>query len=775
MRRRFLLLLSVIALALVIFAGCDGGNGGSSENGQSADHAHHLITVEAHEGSCTEDGWKEYVYCDVEGCGYTTKNVIKAKGHSIVKVDEKAPTCLEDGNNSYEYCKNDGCDYATEKIITPALGHDIEKVAAKQSTCKEAGWNEYEHCKRKGCDYSTKTELPKKEHELLTAEAKAPTCHEAGWDEYRYCKNCDYSEKIELPTTGHNLVTAEAKAPTCSSAGWAAYKYCSNKGCDYSEKVEIPMIDHDVEKGKCKNCDFTVKETVDFCVEVPEGRNPVVLQLTDPQILDSAQDRTNRLSGGEKAFYATENVGKLCFDYITETINAVKPDLIVMTGDLVYGEFDDSGASFIKFVNFMETFGIPWAPVMGNHEGTSRKGYDWQCKILENAKNCMFLQRTLTGNGNYSVGIIQSGELKRVFFMLDSNGCGDISAESLANGHSTASVGFGKDQINWYTGEVGNIRKYSPDVNLSIAFHIQFEAFRDAFAKYGMPDTAGAKPTNIYKAENRAETDFGYLGRGMKGTWDTDKKVYNGLKALGFDSIFVGHEHNNCGSVVYEGIRFQYGQKSSEYDRYNGVNPNDYTDINIGYPPKGGNYIPLIGGTIIPLDGNGDITKPYIRLCDNAGGKIDWNYVKPEEPKVNGLQLGTDLSAESALTVEAVNYSGVNAYKVTANSQGKIFVNANLLKNKKTISFALYVPATSTAKLQLKPAGEVSVRVKPNALAGDGYIIMSSAHTDEKLKIPFDEWKTYTFDISSYGETCTEFSIIVAKTNVVYLKDFVIG
>ena len=58
-----------------------------------------------------------------------------------------------------------------------------------------------------------------------------------------------------------------------------------------------------------------------------------------------------------------------------------------MTGDLVYGEFDDSGASFIKFVNFMETFGIPWAPVMGNHEGTSRKGYDWQCKILENAKN----------------------------------------------------------------------------------------------------------------------------------------------------------------------------------------------------------------------------------------------------------------------------------------------------------------------------------------------------------------------------------------------------
>ena len=770
MRKHLLILLSVLSLTLVFFASCTSGNGGNES--QSHDHEHHLVTVEAKQGSCTEDGWKEYVYCDIEGCGYTTKNIIKAKGHSIVKVDEKAATCTEDGNNKYEYCKNEGCDYATEKIVTPALGHEIEKVAAKESTCSEAGWNEYEHCKRSGCDYSTKTELPKKGHELLTAEAKAPTCYESGWKEYKYCKNCDYSEKVEIPTTGHNLVTAEAKAPTCTSVGWTAYKYCSNAGCDYSEKKEIPMIDHTVAKGKCKNCDFTVKETVDFYVEVPAGKNPVVLQLTDPQILDSAQDRTNRLGSREKTFYATENIQKNCFDYITETINAVKPDLIIMTGDIVYGEFDDSGASFTKFVSFMETFGIPWAPVMGNHEGTSKKGYDWQCQILENAENCLFLQRTLTGNGNYSVGIVQGDELLRVFFMLDSNGCGDLSAESLSNGHTTASVGFGNDQIEWYTGEVGNIKKYSPEVNLSVAFHIQFEAFRDAFAKYGMPDTAGTNPTNIYKAENREKTDFGYLGRGMKGTWDTDKKVYNGLKSLGFDSIFVGHEHNNCGSVMYDGIRFQYGQKSSEYDRYNAVNPDDYTDINIGYPPKDGNYIPLIGGTIIPLNGNGDITSPYIRLCDNAGGKIDWDYVKPEEPKVNGLQLGSDLSNEAALNVEAVDFNGVNAYKVTANDQGKVFVNTDLMKNKKTISFALYVPATSTAKLSLSYHGEVSIRFKVNS---KGYIEMSSAHPDENFKIPFDEWKTYTFDISSYGEACTEFSVIVAKSNVVYIKDFAIN
>ena len=114
----------------------------------------------------------------------------------------------------------------------------------------------------------------------------------------------------------------------------------------------------------------------------------------------------------------------------------------------------------------------------------------------------------------------------------------------------------------------------------------------------------------------------------------------------------------------------------------------------------------------------------------------------------------------------------MNAYKVTANDQGKVFVNTDLMKNKKTISFALYVPATSTAKLSLSYHGEVSIRFKVNS---KGYIEMSSSHPDENFKIPFDEWKTYTFDISSYGEACTEFSVIVAKSNVVYIKDFAIN
>ena len=57
--------------------------------------------------------------------------------------------------------------------------------------------------------------------------------------------------------------------------------------------------------------------------------------------------------------------------------------------------------------------------------------------------------------------------------MLDSNGCSAMSDESYENGHSKKTVGFGTDQIEWYT-NLSEIMRYSePNLRLSAAFHIQ--------------------------------------------------------------------------------------------------------------------------------------------------------------------------------------------------------------------------------------------------------------------------------------------------------------
>lgn len=303
------------------------------------------------------------------------------------------------------------------------------------------------------------------------------------------------------------------------------------------------------------------EELVDFIVEVETGRDIRVLQLTDPQVIDESQERYQARVGSNWA-YGREYIHYE--RYIKQVINNYKPDFIIVTGDVVYGEFDDSGRALVEYIEFMESFKIPWAPIFGNHDQESNMGADWQCEQFENAEYCLFKQRTLTGNGNYTVGLKQGGELKRVFFMLDSNGCGGASAISMANGHTKTGVGFGNDQIEWYTAAANAIKTKSPSTKLSFAFHIQLQAFADAYEKYGFDNsTTQSNPINIDTHSEKADGDFGYLGRNLKSAWDSDYTVYNGLKALGVDSFFVGHEHCNSASVVYDGIRFQFVQLSS--------------------------------------------------------------------------------------------------------------------------------------------------------------------------------------------------------------------
>ncbi|MBQ7912714.1 MAG: metallophosphoesterase [Clostridia bacterium] len=565
--------------------------------------------------------------------------------------------------------------------------------------------------------------------------------------------------------------------------------YCESKPvCDVCEAEYGKASGHsygtltDGEAGEAYYCAcgayVTNADLTDFTVSVAEGKDPIVLQLSDPQMWDA------------------QNVEEYCYQYIRETVEATKPDLIIVTGDLVYGKFDDNGAIFADYIRFMESFQIPWAPVFGNHDNESLMGVDWQCKQLEAAEYCLFKQGEITGNGNYSVGIVQGGKLLRAFYMMDSNGCsapmtsdnGDTITPEAGTNEVQKSNGFALDQVLWYKRKITALHEIFPDVKISFAYHIQQSIFSDVPKKYSeysqtvKPGSSSElkKPLNLDTLETADETDFGYVARLPKGAWGTKDNYISEMKKLGVDSIFVGHEHCNSYSIVYEGIRFQYGQKSSRYDRYNWLTA-DGTIVGGYGSAMPETATPLMGGTVIPLSQeDGAVETGYIYYC---GDPFNPETEEPDPtPVVNGLQFGTDLTVHTAGTVEAVVYAeGINAYKYTSQTDyNKLYIDPELLKGKTEISFKILVE-TEAVDASGEGVPEFAIRIKPNDLtnqitgSANGYIYYNVGGEGD-LNVTLNEWKTVTIDISQFGDACTEFSIyLFALNNTVYVRDIAVA
>ena len=118
-------------------------------------------------------------------------------------------------------------------------------------------------------------------------------------------------------------------------------------------------------------------------------------------------------------------------------------------------------------------------------------------------------------------------------------------------------------------------------------------------------------PIIIDKIDKTGE-DFGVVLSPTE-SWDKDNTVWQGLKDLGVDSICVGHDHECSASVVYDGVRLQFGLKSSTYDS------NIYVDENgklkKSWIPAG---TPMIGGTAMELSPSGSIERAYHYYCKNV-------------------------------------------------------------------------------------------------------------------------------------------------------------
>ena len=315
-----------------------------------------------------------------------------------------------------------------------------------------------------------------------------------------------------------------------------------------------------------KDTEGTAFSGCDFVVELPKertGRDVRVLQLTDMQIIDSLQRRTpDRIRADEIAAWLPENYDSLCGNHIRSLVAQSRPDLIIITGDIVYGSFDDNGTGMKYMCKLLDSFAIPWAPVFGNHDNESKMGVGWQCEQLEKCRYCLFKRGEVSGNGNYTVGIAVGDELIRVIHMLDSNGCKQSEDPSVVR-----QSGLYPDQLQLIAENTGKIRKaQQKEIPAFMAFHIPVDCFGEA--QYAKGYRTNDEDNFILGVTKEAKNgDFGFsLDRFIPRSIKTDGTFIPFVKALNVDGIFVGHEHSVCTSICYEDIVWTFGLKTGQYD-----------------------------------------------------------------------------------------------------------------------------------------------------------------------------------------------------------------
>lgn len=281
---------------------------------------------------------------------------------------------------------------------------------------------------------------------------------------------------------------------------------------------------------------------------------------------------------------------KMAMNAVAAMVAAEKPDLVVVTGDIVYpvpfqsGTFNNRTASEV-FMTLMDTLGVSWVPIFGNHDTEAYSFFSREsiAKLYESDSSgaCLFQRgpEDVDGEGNQIINIRNtSGLITQSLFLFDSHSYtdGDIFGAKWIYDNIHA------NQIDWYKTNVIKLsnrniktlsgmsdeqkKEYSSmSVVKSLAFmHIPMEEYRTAWTEFtdnGCKDTADV----TYWYGHAGETgSVVYCGA------HSDQLFETMLDLGSTKGVFCGHDHLNNFSLTYKGIRLSYTM-SIDYLAYPGI------------------------------------------------------------------------------------------------------------------------------------------------------------------------------------------------------------
>ncbi len=272
-----------------------------------------------------------------------------------------------------------------------------------------------------------------------------------------------------------------------------------------------------------------------IAIEKDPDEDFVVLNLADVQLKDNVVYGT----AGE---YTEVMVEKL--------IEEKKPDLITLTGDNAWGT-----AAYLRLVKMMEAYEIPWAPVMGNHDGQGCANEFWAAYHLYKAEHCLFeFGPKDMGYGNYIINITENGRIIHTLFMMDTHN--GVTFTDSSGTQVSGYDGLWNNQIEWYKWAVKGIEKIEgKPVESTVFIHIPLPEYEAAWSEAYNEDEGSFNP-------DYAVDSFGGKREAVSCSVQNNG-FFSVCKELGSTkNVVAGHDHVNNFSVVYQGIRLSYALKT---------------------------------------------------------------------------------------------------------------------------------------------------------------------------------------------------------------------
>lgn len=286
-----------------------------------------------------------------------------------------------------------------------------------------------------------------------------------------------------------------------------------------------------------------------FAMRISENREFRILQLTDLHLgfgfISGSRDR-------------------LAMDAVRKIIEMSKPDLIVLTGDLIFPFWPKTGTcnnrrQAQKLTAFLDDFEIPYTMVFGNHdcELGSACNKEELAELYKRGRYCIFTEgrKELTGVGNFLIELVDhAGKLLLPLVMLDSNMYGE------GGWFFSGFDRIREDQTDWCMERLTILKQEDPGMKAMAFFHMPPREFREAYEKMKLGDKSV-----VYQHGSIAEKNE-YLGISRFESTFFARAVENGV----IKWIFCGHDHFNTLSLIYQGIQMTYGM-SIDYLGYRNI------------------------------------------------------------------------------------------------------------------------------------------------------------------------------------------------------------